>query len=62
MTGTAGITRYPIGERLRRKVGYIRERKDAAKIRLRRAISFLFTCEAGNPYSLTPAMGAGLYL
>ncbi len=40
---------------------HIRE-KEAVRSRLRRAIKFLFSCDAANPYYLNPEMQAKLYL
>ena len=56
------MVRNRIEEHIQEKVEKIQEKKVAARGRLRRAISFLFSCESVNPYDLSPEMQARLYL
>ena len=56
------MVRNQIEEHIQEKVEKIQEKKAAAKGRLRRIISFLFSCDSGNPCTLSPDMQARLYL
>ena len=56
------MVRNRIEEHIQEKVEKIQEKKAAAKGRLRRLIRFLFSCEAVNPYDLSPEMQARLFL
>ena len=58
----AEIKRIQIGEHIQQQAEKIQEKKVAAKGRLRRAISFLFSCESDSPYNLPADMKAKLYL
>ena len=56
------MVRDRIEEHIQEKVGKIHEKKAAAKGRLRRFIRFLLSCEAVNPYDLSPEIQARLFL
>ena len=61
-TATMTYTASQIIENIQNKVEVIRKREAARKSALRRMISFLFNCEAGNQYNLPQDMQARLYL
>ena len=61
-SATMTYTASQIGENIQNKVEAIRNREAARKSALRRVISFLFNCEAGNQYKLPRDMQARLYL
>jgi len=49
--------------KMRNQIGkHIQEKKVTIKGSLARTIDFLFSCESDNPYNLSPAMKAKLYL
>ena len=54
----AEMARIRIGEHIRKKA----EKNRAEKGRLRRLISFLFSCEPVNPYNLPADINVRLYL
>ena len=58
----AEMARNQIGEHIQGKIGQIREKRTAARGRLRKAISFLFSCGETNTYNLPADMQAKLYL
>ena len=51
-----------IRNQIEEKVEKIQEKRASVRSRLARGIRFLFNAETENPYNLTPAMNARLYL
>ena len=59
---TTEMVRNQIEEHIQERVEKIQETRTVVRGRIRRAHSFLFSCNAENPHELSPAMRARLFL
>ena len=59
---TTEIVRNQIEEHIQEQVEKIQETRTVVRGRIRRALSFLFSCNEENPHEFSPAMRARLFL
>lgn len=59
---TTEMVRNQIEEHIQERVEKIQETRTVVGGRIRRALSFLFSCNEENPHELSPAMRARLFL
>ena len=59
---TTEMFRNQIEEHIQERVEKIQETRTVVRGRIRRALSFLFSCNEENPHELSPAMRARLFL
>ncbi len=56
------MVRNQIEDHIQERVEKIQEKRIVVRGRIRRALSFLFSCNEENPHELSPAMRARLFL
>ena len=59
---TTEMVRNQIEEHIQERVEITQETRTVVSGRIRRALSFLFSCNEENPHELSPAMRARLFL
>ena len=59
---TTEMVRNQIEEHIQERVKKIQEKRIVVRGRIRRALSFLFSCNEENPHEFSPAMRARLFL